>query len=289
MLNHTSRETKILIVPQELGVPYEGGGLGSRLLAKQFHQWYVKQGEHVSIHTLDILPESYTEVEILLFLKKTVETLLSSTSRIWCFTACHSFTPALTAALRSTKGDCGLVWLDAHADFNTTTTSETGQLHGMGLALATGCEAPGCSRWEYLAQSLNEPRSICNAITLGVRDLSVSEKAGLNEKRIPNISVDSIMVNAERAGDDALRHVQHCPSLCISFDIDFVDANILPGTASPGWFGPGCVETGLILRKLLTDTRPMIIEVTEYNPAFDCQRYGLHQITSMLKYAAQEI
>jgi len=277
----------ILTVECDLGAPHAGGGVGARLLGEHFHAWCEQQGYETEHRTVNIPAGNAEECEILDRVRREAEILLTRGGRLWCFTATHSFTPAFVAALGAFQQRCGLVWLDGHADFHTSETSNSGRLHGMSLALLLREQAVGCPRWERLTATLGTIPAP-EAVTLGLRDLDIAEREGLVRRNILNVDVDSIIADPIAAAGTALERLSGVERICVSFDIDFLDANVLPGSASPAWRGPGCVEAGIVLANLLRDPRIGLVEVTEYNPVFDCVRFGLHQTLAILTYAARE-
>jgi arginase len=276
----------ILTVACDLGSPHVGGGVGARQLGEHFYAWCLQQGYETDHRVIDIPAGAAEESEILNIVRREAENLLDRGCRLWCFTATHSFTPAFVAALGAVQQRCGLVWLDGHADFHTSKTSNSGQLHGMSLALLMREQADGCPRWERLTAALGNVAAP-EAVALGLRDLDIVEWEGVERRNIFNVDVDSIIANPSAAADTALKHLLGVERVCVSFDIDFLDANVLPGSASPAWAGPGCVEAGIVLANLLRDPRVALVEVTEYNPVFDCVRFGLHQTLAILTYAAR--
>jgi arginase len=76
--------------------------------------------------------------------------------------------------------DVGVVWLDAHADFNTPETTMSGFADGMGLSILTG------SGWEALRATVPgyRPVSDANVVLLGVRDLDPAERERLDRSRV---------------------------------------------------------------------------------------------------------
>ena len=84
---------------------------------------------------------------------------------------------AVTAGLAA---DVGVVWLDAHADFNTTDSSPTGFADGMGLSILTG------TGWRALRETVPGYRAIpeANVVLIGIRDLDPAEQRRLEDSQI---------------------------------------------------------------------------------------------------------
>lgn len=207
--------------------------------------------------------------------------------RLLAFTATHSTTAALVSAVgrlgRSPR--IGVVWLDAHPDVHIPRTSLSGRLHGMSLALTVGRKAEGDQRWHRLIAAVAPEPACVQVLAVGVRDFEEEEEVALFQLGARVVNVAEIEKGPAAAARDGLCWLGRCDRLVISFDIDVVDANVMPGSASPSWFGLSPIQVAVFLRELLQDPRVAILEVTEYNAVFDRDRFGLHQILSILKHA----
>lgn len=160
-----------------------------------------------------------------------------------------------------------VLWLDAHADFNDTDSSPTGNLHGMPVAIATG-HGPEA----LLALGAARPMVATDRIIeVGVRSVDEIEKrlcveAGLrifDMRRIDEQRMGRIMTQAlERAGRDRSH-------LHVSFDVDFLDPEIAPGvpTTVPG--GPTYREAQLAMEMIYDSGLLGSLDIMELNPAFD--------------------
>jgi len=168
---------------------------------------------------------------------------------------------------RDTEKPVFVLWLDAHADFNTPDTSPSGNVHGMPLAAL--CGEPGFSD---LFPDENRPRLDparvhlfgLRSIDAGERALVVKARVGVTDMR----AIDEFGVVAplrrilERvAAEDGHLHV--------SFDIDFLDPGIAPavGTKVPG--GATFREAHLIMEMLNDSGLVGSLDVVELNPFLD--------------------
>ncbi len=160
-----------------------------------------------------------------------------------------------------------VLWLDAHADFNTPETSRSGNLHGMPLAAL--CGEPGLAAgldWE-------DGRRVdpAHVSMIGTRSVDAGERALLEARRIEVVDmrlIDEFGVVAplrriiERvAAADGLLHV--------SFDIDFLDPALAPGvgTAVPG--GATYREAHLVMEMLHDSGLVASLDLVELNPFLD--------------------
>jgi arginase len=160
-----------------------------------------------------------------------------------------------------------VLWVDAHADYNTPATTPSGNMHGMSSAFL--CGEPGLD-----GLLGDEPRASIAPTHLdlfGIRSIDPLEKAVVRERgirvadmrRIDEFGV-SVLVRdiVERVRDaDGVLHV--------SFDVDFLDPSVAPGcgTMVPG--GASYREAHLVM-ELLHDSRLVrSVDVVELNPFLD--------------------
>jgi arginase len=159
-----------------------------------------------------------------------------------------------------------VLWLDAHADFNTREISPSGALHGMPVACLCGF---GPSELLDLAGATPalDPRSIRQ---VGIRSVDPGEKRFVHEQGLEVFDMRYIDEMGMRhamelalAGIDANTHVH------VSFDVDFLDPEIAPGvgTTVPG--GPSYREAQLCMEMIADTGQLRSLEVMELNPALD--------------------
>jgi arginase len=132
----------------------------------------------------------------------------------------------------------GVLWFDAHADFNTPESSSTGFVDGMGLAILTG----HC--WRPLAESLPgyAPVPEANVILAGARDIDALEWERLSKSKITYLSDRDINDDAmERALGEAMDHLATgVDGIYLHVDLDVYDARIAPANhfRPPGGVAP---------------------------------------------------
>jgi len=160
-----------------------------------------------------------------------------------------------------------VVWLDAHADYNTPATTLSGNMHGMSAAFL--CGEPGLDG--LLGE---EPRASINPDQLelfGIRSIDKLEKDLLRERRISvadmrQIDEFGVGVLIRRVIDKVkARHgVLH-----VSFDIDFLDPSLAPGvgTMVPG--GATYREAHLVMEMLHDSGLVRSVDIVELNPFLD--------------------
>jgi arginase len=159
-----------------------------------------------------------------------------------------------------------VLWLDAHADFNTSAITPSGNLHGMPVACLCGhgprellelsgrvpAMAPECIRQIGIRSVDPGEKRLVHSVGLEVFDMRFIDEHGMRET-----------MQQALAGVDADTHLH------VSFDVDFLDPDIAPGvgTTVPG--GPNYREAQLCM-EMIADTGALrSLDVMELNPAFD--------------------
>jgi arginase len=158
------------------------------------------------------------------------------------------------------EGDCGIVWLDAHGDFNTPASSESGFLPGMSLAIAVG----HCHR-ERWAQVGGAPVAESAVVLLGVRDLSPDAE----RERLEASAVTAVPPGADAvAALDAL--AGRTRDVYLHVDLDAFDPAVAPGIVDdpvPG--GLSRADGERIVRAVVERFAVRAATIATYVPARD--------------------
>lgn len=160
-----------------------------------------------------------------------------------------------------------VLWLDAHADFNTPATSPSGNMHGMPVACFCG-EAG----FDGLFGE-DEPAKVnpANVAMVGVRSIDADERTRLRKRGVDVVdmrAIDEWGVAAPMR--EFLRRVKSRDGLIhVSLDVDFLDPGVAPaaGTAVPG--GATYREAHLIMELLHDSGRIASADIVELNPFLD--------------------
>lgn len=176
----------------------------------------------------------------------------------------------------------GVVWIDAHADIHSPFTSPSGNVHGMPIAAATGLDhnemainTLGCDEkmlWENTKAIAGSSFTLEDLVYIGIRDLEEQEWNILNEHQIPNFSVSKVAAKGGiEIAKDALKLLNKCDLIYVSFDIDSLDASLVPGTGTPVSDGLNAIEVVEMLSVFSLSEKVKLIEVAEINPLLDNQ------------------
>ncbi len=162
-----------------------------------------------------------------------------------------------------------VLWLDAHADFNTSELTPSGNIHGMPVACLAGfgpkelIEIGGFSK-ELPAISPKWVRQI------GIRSVDAGEKRFVHEQELEVFDMRYIdEMGMRHTMELALATLDANTHLHVSFDVDFLDPAIAPGvgTTVPG--GPTYREAQLCMEMIADTGRLASLDVMELNPALD--------------------
>ena len=159
-----------------------------------------------------------------------------------------------------------VLWLDAHADFNTSDITPSGNIHGMPVACLCGLGpevlvnlgAPGP------ALKPDEIRQI------GIRSVDRGEKRLVKEHGLDIYDMRYIdEIGMRRVMEEALEGVDADTHLHVSFDVDMLDPSIAPGTGTRVPGGVNYREAQLMM-EMIADTGLMAsLDLVEVNPALD--------------------
>jgi len=174
---------------------------------------------------------------------------------------------------------CGLIWVDAHGDFNTPETSASRNIHGMALAVLLGMGS------EQLVNVGRPGAKMApeNVIMIGVRDLDGEEKRLLANSGCTVFTmrdVDELGMHAVLR--KALKKLEHIPTIHLSLDMDAIDPKEAPGVGTPSPGGLTYREAQLIMETLCDSGKLQSADVMEANPILDTQNKTAQVAVSLM-------
>jgi arginase len=173
---------------------------------------------------------------------------------------------AVARYCRDTGKQLRVLWLDAHADFNTHDVTPSGNVHGMPVACLCGIGPDALTRLGGDAPAVL-PAQIRQ---VGIRSVDQGEKRLIKEHGLDVYDMRYIdEVGMKRAMEEALEGIDSDTHLHVSFDVDFLDPSIAPGvgTTVPG--GPNYREAQLVMEMIADSGRMGSLDIMELNPALD--------------------
>ena len=162
-----------------------------------------------------------------------------------------------------------VLWLDAHADFNTSALTPSGNVHGMPVACLCGFGPEALTQLAGMpggAPALR-PQQIRQ---IGIRSVDAGEKRSVHEQGLEVFDMRFIdEVGMRQTMLQALSGLDEHTHLHVSFDVDFLDPDIAPGvgTTVPG--GPTYREAQLCMEMIADSGCLASLDIVELNPALD--------------------
>ena len=173
---------------------------------------------------------------------------------------------AVARHCRVTGKQLRVLWLDAHADFNTSQVTPSGNIHGMPVACLCGIGPGVLTRLGGDAPAITADQ----IRQIGIRSVDEGEKRLVKEHGLDVYDMRYIdEVGMRRAMEEALEGVDADTHLHVSFDVDFLDPAIAPGvgTTVPG--GPNYREAQLVMEMIADSGRMGSLDIVELNPLLD--------------------
>jgi arginase len=183
----------------------------------------------------------------------------------------HSLAAGSVAAtaefVRRENKPLGLIWVDAHGDMNTPSSSDSGNVHGMPLASLLGPEPAELSRIGGFSPKVQPEHTAL----IGIRNLDEREKEIVRASRVQVFTMKDI----DRAGiasvvEQALaRAGQGTGGVHVSFDLDVCDPAIAPGVGTPVKGGLDYREAHMVMEMIADSGLLRALDLVEVNPILD--------------------
>lgn len=175
-------------------------------------------------------------------------------------TACVGVVAGLQAAY-GVGTRIGIVWFDAHGDFNTPETSYSGILAGMPLAILAGLAGP---LWREAA-GLVAPVPTDRILIAGTRDLDEKEKDLLHSTEVR--VVDAAQLREGRAlAEPVERLARRCDLLYLHLDLDVLDPRFVPSASTPSANGLTIDELSAATKQVLQTGKVAAMSLSSLNP-----------------------
>jgi arginase len=159
-----------------------------------------------------------------------------------------------------------VLWLDAHADFNTALLTPSGNIHGMPVAVLCGYGPPELTGISGQTPAIS-PKWVRQ---IGIRSVDAGEKKFVHEAGLEVFDMRYIdEMGMRHTMELALATIDANTHLHVSFDVDFLDADIAPGVGTTVKGGPTYREAQLCM-EMIADTGALAsLDLMELNPALD--------------------
>jgi len=177
----------------------------------------------------------------------------------------HSVAAGSIPAVAQHYGNIGLIWIDAHGDFNDDKSTISGDMHGMPFSAVCGFGPDEMT--PYALQYIN-PK---HAVLVGARDIDPLENRRLKEAGITVFTIHDIdrmgmpqvikkAIEVSGTGTSGIH---------VSFDMDAVTPEAAPGVGTPVHSGLTVREAFLAMEILHQCGKVLAVDMTEVNPILD--------------------
>jgi len=165
------------------------------------------------------------------------------------------------------KGKPGILWMDAHGDFNTPETTISGFIGGMCLAFTCGRGPKLTAAIETFRPLLNEE----NVVHLGSRSLDPLESKAMKSSPLRLYSAfDAHKIGIPKVAQDAAQYLKERSDWIIChLDVDSIDPNVISAVDFPEEGGLTLEEVGTVVEALQRTGKLKVFDLAAYNPLLD--------------------
>lgn len=179
---------------------------------------------------------------------------------------------AIASALASAKVniDVGIIWIDAHTDYNTFETTVTGNIHGLPLATINGYKNSEL-RYYHDGKVIQPSRTVI----IGARSIDDAEKDNVKYSGVTVFTTQDIKEKGiEAIMDEAFKIAGYkTKGIHISYDLDIIDPDIAPGVSVPEFDGINEEEAMQINEYIISHMQSVLsYDLVEFNPLRDVDR-----------------
>lgn len=179
----------------------------------------------------------------------------------------HSIAIGSIAGMASEKDRLGVIWIDAHGDFNTTETTPSGNIHGMPLAASVGLgESKLVNCGGFSPKVLPQ-----NTVLIGIRQLDDLERTALKKEGMPVYSIADVdQLGMHEVIRRTLEYLDsRVDRIHLSFDMDVLCPEEAPGVGTPVKGGLTYREAHLAMELLSQSDKISSMDLVEVNPTLD--------------------
>ncbi len=194
---------------------------------------------------------------------------------------CSETVGAMAGLARAYGGKPGMLWLDAHGDFNVPETSPSGYIGGMCLAMACGM-AVGL---DLGIGPTPPPLAGERLVHVGSRALDTPEVVAFNSSPAKLFTTQQVKkIGAADVAEEAARHLDNRSDwIACHLDVDVVDPNLIPSVNYPTPGGLTLEETSMVIRRLIRTGKVRVLELAAYNPSMDRRAASAKRIIELLR------
>lgn len=179
---------------------------------------------------------------------------------------------AIASALASAKVniDVGMIWIDAHTDYNTFETTVTGNIHGLPLAAINGYKNSEL-RFYHQGKVIQASKTVI----IGARSIDDAEKDNVKYSGVTVFTTEDIKEKGvEAIMEEAFKIAGYkTKGIHISYDLDVIDPDVAPGVSIPEFDGISEEEAMQINEYIIAHMKDVLsYDLVEFNPLRDVNR-----------------
>ncbi len=279
------KKVKIIGFPMDLGAGRRGVDMGPSALRiahlsekLQYLGYEVEDHGDIDIEIMETQTVKNDKLKYIdeiertsLKLAEVVEKTLEEDEFPLCIGGDHSMAlgtlAGIAAHCRKHDQRLGVIWIDAHADMNTDSTTPSGNIHGMSLAASIGLGSPRLTGL-YIPGPKVAPE---NTVIIGARSIDTEERKNIKESGITVYTMSDIdKMGIHRIVSKVLKQFRNnVDHIHVSFDVDSVEPTVVPGVGTPVPGGLSYREAHLLMETIAECGCMSSLEVTEVNPILD--------------------
>ncbi|MHB8627152.1 MAG: arginase [Aggregatilineales bacterium] len=170
-----------------------------------------------------------------------------------------------TVSATAQRAPCGVIWVDAHADFNIPDCSPSGNIHGMALAALLGDGPP-----QLTSISAGHRISPAQIVMIGLRSVDPEERGRLHAGGIKTFTMTDIdEYGIATIAHQTFEHLHTWGGIHVSLDMDSLDPDVAPGVGTPVRGGLTYREAHLLMELLAESGLVRALDIVEVNPILD--------------------
>ena len=177
----------------------------------------------------------------------------------------------------------GLIWVDAHADFNTPESTLSGWLGGMPVSVAAG---QSLQRMRLTA-GVDPPISTRDIVMMGQRDVDPLEQVLVDESHITMVSPADMIGQSDAMKQAVARLTARVDVIYLHVDLDILDATEIPGSffETPG--GPTADEVAAVLRVLMRNPKVRALGIASFPTAEEGRATSMRSAMTLIRAALE--
>jgi arginase len=310
-MSDPSQTIKLIEVYSDIAASKQGAALGIKALREtsdDLDSMYFKKFLSEAIHHENDPYSEKTEYKNAKYIDKTYSVINKLANKVKDLRDDNVFPIILAGDHSSCAGtihglkmahkeeEIGVVYIDAHADIHTPYTSDSGNLHGMPLAMVCALDNEESSvntpskkeleYWNKLKFMVSDKGSIKpeNIVYCALRDFEDAEKNLIKKHGINTYTVEDMNYNGiKNTVDSIFEKLSHCKHIYVSFDVDSIDPLYVPGTGVPVPNGLTYNQALQLNLGLIKNEKVCCWEIAEINPLYNETKNDTEKIFLMLE------